>query len=70
MDKLVIKMIMGYAKFRGYWWFDTQDLQVDNPRLLGDDVVFDISYGNFKSVVIRINLLDLLAWVYSKNASI
>ena len=66
MDKLILKMILGFAKYQNCYWVD--DTLISNIRIKGDSVLFDVSDGHYKESQ-EIELLELLAWVYS-NATI
>lgn len=64
-DVVIIKMIMGYAKHQEYYWLNTPNLEIENPRIKGDVVIFNVSYSNHYNDTCEIDLLDLLAWMYS-----
>lgn len=68
-DELIIKMIMDYGKFCNSYWaeFDA-DYEIKNVRIKGDIVFYEIRDEHYTENG-EIELLELLAWVYS-NATI
>ena len=63
MDELILKMLMDYAKFRKLYWADGE-YKIQNVELKGDTIFYHVRDDHYTKHY-QIDLLELLAWVYS-----